>query len=142
MDFRGHIIHSDQAARTLIGDPGETWRDGFGVASPEQELAAVIHYAQKGYPSHGKSLLIHSPNVKKGSVYEDLLHIARNIPQIFIEIDGAKYMYLGKEGHVKEAMRLTNRRKPELMADEEQHRKVGELLGYKKEAIEEFIGRI
>jgi hypothetical protein len=142
MDFRGHIIRSDEAARALIRHPGKLWREGFGLATPEEELAAVIHHAEQDYPPNGKSLAIHPPNAKKTPLYLDLMHIARGMPQIDIQTDGARQTYLGKEGHVREAMRLTNRRKPDLRADIEQHRRVGELLGYKPEAIEEFIRRI
>lgn len=142
MDFRGHLLNSEQAARSLIGNPGERWREGFGLATPEEELAAVIHYAERGYPHDGKSLLIHPPNINKGSLYGDLIHIAKGMEQIDIQTDGQGHVYLGKESHVKEAMRLTNRRKPELRADLEQHRRIGELLGYKQEAIDEFMRRI
>ena len=142
MDFRGHIISSEQAARALIQHPGKLWREGFGLATPEEELAAVIHYAERGYPHDGKSLLIHPPNINRGALYGDLMHIAKGMGQIDMQTDGAGYAYIGKEGHVKEAMRLTNRRKPELMADEEQHRRIGELLGYKPEAIDDFIRRM
>jgi hypothetical protein len=142
MDFREYLFTSEQAALALVKDPGDLWREGFGLAKPHQELAAVIHYAGRGYPPGGKSLLIHPPGVEKGGLYEGLMHIARGMPQIDIQTDGANHMYLGKEGHVREAMRLTNRRKPDLRADIEQHRRIGELLGYKPEAIEEFVRRI
>jgi hypothetical protein len=141
MDSKGHIIRSDQAARALIRNPGKLWRAGFGLASPEEELAAVIHSAEEKYTGNGKRLLIHPPNVRKTPLYLDLLQIAKETPHIDIQTDGAEHMYLGKESHVKEAMRLTNRRKPELMADEEQHRRIGELLGYSGDAIDEFIRR-
>jgi hypothetical protein len=70
MDFREHLFTSEQAALALVRNPGDLWREGFGLAKPHQELAAVIHYAGRGYPPEGKSLLIHKPDVEKGDLYE------------------------------------------------------------------------
>jgi hypothetical protein len=70
------------------------------------------------------------------------MHIARGMPQIDIQTDGARHTYLGKHSHVEEAIWLTNRREPDLQASLEQHRRMGELLGYKPEAIDEFIRRM
>lgn len=144
MDFRGFVVNDhEKVARMMIEHPNPIWREGFGKANPEEELAAVLHYAEKGFPDGGKSLTIQAP-VIKGLVYEALMKIAEDMERrglLDIDRDILGYVYIGKPGHVKDGMRLTNRRKPELIADEEQHRAVGRLLGYNPDAIEKFIRR-
>ena len=113
----------------------------MGIASPEEELAAVLHYARKGFPQGGKSLTIQVP-WPGTPLYRDLLNMAKEMQRegiLDIDENTQKYIYIGKPDSVRQAMRLTMRRKPELLADAEQHREVGRLLGYDDEAIEDFI---
>jgi hypothetical protein len=144
MDFRVFITDPSVAAAKMIENPGESWRRGFGIATPEEEIAAVIHYARKGFPSGGKSLTIQPPH-KTTALRRELMAIAEDAARegrMEIDKDVLGYTYMGHPSHVKESMRLTNRRKPELLADEEQHRAIGKLLGYDQDAIEEFVGRM
>ena len=142
MNFRGYIRDAREAAEAMIAQPNEIWRRGNALAKPEEELAAVIHYARKGFPADGKSLAIHAPH-DYGPVYDELMAIAKEMDgaNFLVETDGARYAYVGRPGHVKEAMRITNSRKPEMIADERQHREIGRLLGYDEDAIEEFVAR-
>lgn len=145
MNFRGFVVNDhEKIARMMIENPGTAWREGFGIAKPADELAAVLHYALEGFPEDGKSLTIQAPG-RHGMVFDALVNIANDMEKqglIMIDTDVIGYKYIGKPAYVKDAMRLTNRRKPELVADEEQHRAIGELLGYKKEAIDKFISRL
>lgn len=143
MRFRDFITDAAQAARAMISNPPQGWRDGFGKAGPEGDLAAVLHYAERGFPRGGKSLAIQAPH-RTSPVYEELMSRAKELEgegRLTIQSDGMGYVYIGDPSHVREAMRVTNRRKPGLMADDEQHRAIGSLLGYSPDAIEEFIGR-
>jgi hypothetical protein len=141
VNFGDFIRDSSEAARALVDNPGQKWRRGMGIASPEEELAAVLHYARKGFPQGGKSLTIQAP-WSGTPLYRDLLNMAKEMQRegiLDMDENTQGYIFVGKPHNLREAMRLTMRRKPELLADAEQHREVGRLLGYDEDAIEDFI---
>lgn len=143
MNFRDFITDPATVASRLIESPGDLWRQGSGKASPAEELATVLHYAGMGFPPGGKSLTIQPPH-NTTALYDELMKVAKrmeNEGRLVIDTEANGYTYIGKPQHVKDAMRLTMRRKPELLADEEQHRAIGRLLGYDEDAIEEFVRR-
>ena len=86
--------------------------------------------------------LINCHIVLVADIVAPLLDVVAREGRMEIDKDVLGYTYMGHPSHVKESMRLTNRRKPELLADEEQHRAIGKLLGYDQDAIEEFVGRM
>lgn len=144
MEFRDFLRDPSKVAEEMIESPGERWRKGFGIAKLEEELAAVLHYARLRFPKGGKSLTIHPPH-NETLVYKELMAAAEQMERdglLVIDREANGHTYIGEPGHVREAMRLTMRRKPGLLGDEEQHAAVGRLLGYDEEAIEEFLKRM
>lgn len=145
MDFRDFVLDDHaKIARMMVDRPDPRWREGFGKAKPEDELAAVLHYAEKGFPAGGKSLTIQPP-MRGTPIYDELLKMAREMESrgsLMIDKDGFGYTYAGRPDLVREAMRITIRRKPEMLAEPEQHRAIGRMLGYSDEAIEEFMRRM
>lgn len=143
MNFRDFIADPALAAKRLVEHPGDLWRKGFAKASPEEELAAVIHYARIGFPPGGKSLTLQPPQ-KTSALYDELMKIAKKMEiegRLVIDTEANGLAYIGEPQQVKEAMRLTMRRKPDILADEEQHRAIGRLLGYDEDAIKKFVKR-
>lgn len=144
MRFRDFLTDAAQVARAMVSSPPQGWQDGFGKVGLEGELAAVLHYAEKGFPAGSKPLTIQPPH-RTSSVYEELMAMARGMEQegrLTIQSDGMGYTYIGDPAHVREAMRITMRRKPGLMADDEQHKTIGTLLGYNPDAIEDFVTKM
>lgn len=143
MEFSDFIKDTRQAATEMVDNPGDSWRRGFGAAGEEQDLAAALHFAKKGFPKGGKSVSVFPP--KRTALLGELLEIAREMEragQVTIDRDGFGLFYVGEPNAVRELMRLTIRRKPGMLPDEEQHRRVGEILGYDPQAIDEFIKRM
>lgn len=143
MKFRDFLQDASQAARSMVANPGEAWRRGFNANGEEGDLAAVLHYAEKGFPPGGKSASVFA--TKNTPLMNALLGIAKEMQEqglLTTDRDGQGLTYVGEPNSVKELMRLTIRRKPGLLAGEEQHRLVGRILGYDDDAIDEFLNRL
>lgn len=143
MRFRDFIRDPAEAAAAMIENPGQLWRRGFAKASQEDELAAVLHYASKGFPADGKSLTIQAPG-PTNAVRSELMRVAEEMAtrgKLALERNAFGYVYIGEPSHVARASRITMRRKPEMLLDDEEHREMGRLLGYDEDAIDEFLSR-